>query len=43
LLAAKLADLWRKAPVFARSLARLRQARQVHTPWEVLEGLGKGE
>lgn len=43
LLAAELADLWRKAPVFARSLARLRQARPVHTPWEVLEGLGKGE
>jgi hypothetical protein len=42
LLAAELADLWRKTPVFARSLARLRQARPVRTPWEALEGLGGG-
>ncbi|HEY8744531.1 MAG TPA: hypothetical protein VIU62_15660, partial [Chloroflexota bacterium] len=40
LLARELADLWRQTPVFARSLMRLRHARLVQAPWEVLAELG---
>lgn len=43
LLAAEMADLWRRAPVFARSLARLRRARAVPAPWEALAALADGE
>lgn len=43
LLSLEFADLWRQTPVFARSLARLRQARIVPIPPEALSPLADGE